>query len=60
VLGALLAILYGILYALMQLEDLALLLGSIGLFLALSAVMITTRKIDWYAAGVDTPPAAAR
>ncbi|MDR6289623.1 MULTISPECIES: cell envelope integrity protein CreD [Inquilinus] len=50
VLGALLAILYGTLYALMQLEDLALLLGSIGLFLALSAVMYTTRKIDWYAA----------
>jgi inner membrane protein len=60
VLGALLAILYGILYALMQLEDLALLLGSIGLFLALSAVMITTRKIDWYAAGADTPPPVAR
>ena len=56
VLGALLAILYSALYALMQLEDLALLLGSLGLFLALSAVMYTTRRIDWYAAG---PGAAA-
>jgi inner membrane protein len=50
VLGALLAILYSTLYALMQLEDLALLLGSIGLFLALSAVMWVTRRVDWYAA----------
>lgn len=64
VLGALLAILYGALYALMQLEDLALLLGSIGLFLALSGVMYVTRRIDWYAAapggGADgeTAPAA--
>ena len=43
-----LVVLYGYLYALMQLEDLALLIGSIGLFIGLSIIMFVTRKIDWY------------
>ena len=43
-----LAMLYGFIYLLLQLEDYALLLGSIGLFVILSIVMIYTRKIDWY------------
>ncbi len=45
-----LAALYGYLYVLLQLEDYALLLGSIGLFLILALVMYLTRKIDWSAA----------
>ncbi len=49
ILGALLGGLYSALYILMQLEDLALLVGSIGLFLALMAIMAFTRNIDWYA-----------
>jgi inner membrane protein len=44
-----LAILYAYLYILLQLEDYALLMGSVGLFGVLSAVMYLTRKIDWYA-----------
>ncbi|MEJ2169434.1 MAG: inner membrane CreD family protein [Desulfobacterales bacterium] len=36
-------------YILLQLEDYALLMGSIGLFVVLSVVMYLTRKIDWYA-----------
>ncbi|HSF15738.1 MAG TPA: cell envelope integrity protein CreD [Vicinamibacteria bacterium] len=48
-LGALLSGLYVFLYVVLQLEDLALLLGSIGLFLALGAVMWITRRVDWYA-----------
>lgn len=40
--------LYGYLYILLQAEDYALLLGSIGLFLILAVVMFVTRKIDWY------------
>jgi inner membrane protein len=48
-LGAILGGLYLFLYVLLQLEDLALLLGSIGLFLALAAVMWITRRVDWYA-----------
>lgn len=53
--------LYGYLYVLLQLEDYALLLGSIGLFLILALVMYLTRKIDWAAArpgrGVTATPA---
>lgn len=40
--------LYTYLYVLLQLENLALLMGSIGLFAVLSAVMWTTRRFDWY------------
>ncbi|MEM0991825.1 MAG: cell envelope integrity protein CreD [Bacteroidota bacterium] len=45
---AILIILYGFIYTLLQLEDYALLLGSIGLLVILAFVMIYTRKIDWY------------
>ena len=46
--GGILAILYAYLYILLQLEDYALLMGSIGLFIVLSVIMYVTRKIDWY------------
>lgn len=39
--------LYGYLYVLLQLEDYALLLGSLGLFVILALVMYLTRRIDW-------------
>ncbi|HEX6903108.1 MAG TPA: cell envelope integrity protein CreD [Thermoanaerobaculia bacterium] len=42
--------LYGYLYVLLQLEDYALLLGSVGLFVILALVMYLTRKVDWSAA----------
>lgn len=51
VLGAL----YGYLYVLLQLEDYALLLGSVGLFVILALVMYLTRKIDWSARVVTKP-----
>lgn len=44
-----LIILYGYLYIVLQLQDFALLMGSIGLFVILATVMYLTRKIDWYA-----------
>ena len=44
----LLALLYGFFYSLLQLEDYALLLGSVGLFTILATVMYLTRKVDWY------------
>jgi len=47
--GALMTCLYGFLYVTMQLEDYALLIGSIGMFVVLGVVMYLTRKIDWYA-----------
>lgn len=43
-----LAVLYAVLYGLLLSEDNALVLGSILLFVVLAAVMILTRKIDWY------------
>lgn len=48
VIGGVLAALYGYLYVLLQEPDYALLIGSIGLFVALAVVMYVTRKIDWY------------
>ena len=39
--------LYGFIYVIIQLENYALLFGSIGLFLILGAVMYFSRKIDW-------------
>lgn len=43
-----LIILYGFLFTILQLQDYSLLLGSIGLFVALATVMYLSRKIDWY------------
>jgi inner membrane protein len=47
--GAALAGLYGMLFALLQAEDYALLGGALLLFTLLAAVMIATRRVDWYA-----------
>ena len=43
-----LVILYGYLYVVLQLQDYALLMGSIGLFIVLAILMFLTRKIDWF------------
>lgn len=45
--AASLSVLYTFIYVIIQLEDYALLVGSIGLFFILSAVMYFSRKIDW-------------
>ncbi len=45
--GCLLTLLYGFIFTLIQLQDYALLLGSIGLFLTLAVVMYFSRKIKW-------------
>ncbi len=42
------ALSYGYMYFVLQSEDYALLLGSLGLFGAIALVMFLTRKIDWY------------
>ncbi|HSW08161.1 cell envelope integrity protein CreD, partial [Aquabacterium sp.] len=47
--GAAIALLYGLLYLLLQMEQNALAVGSVVLFAALAAVMVLTRRIDWYA-----------
>jgi inner membrane protein len=41
-------LLYGLLYVLLQLEQTALAVGSIALFVVLGAVMVLTRKVNWY------------
>lgn len=46
--GAGMALLYGLLYLLLSREQTALLIGALGLFGALAAVMLLTRRIDWY------------
>lgn len=43
----LLAVQYGFVFALIQLQDYALLMGSIGLFITLALVMYFSRKIKW-------------
>ena len=43
-----LIILYVFVFSIIQLQDYALLLGSIGLFIVLALVMYLSRKINWY------------
>lgn len=43
------ALLYGLLWVLLQIEQTALVIGSGMLFATLAAVMVLTRRIDWYA-----------
>ncbi len=48
ILSSILILIYGFLFVLLQLQDYALLMGSVGLFLILSSVMYLSRKINWY------------
>lgn len=41
--------LYGALYLLLQMEQTSLAIGSLMLFAVLAAVMVATRRVDWYA-----------
>jgi inner membrane protein len=47
--GSALSGVYGMLYLLLQAEDYSLLGGSLFLFGLLAAVMLATRRVDWYA-----------
>lgn len=51
IVGGIVATLYAVLYVVLQLEDFALLIGSLALLLAIAAVMYFTRSIDWYNVG---------
>jgi len=44
----LLSVMYVFIFTILQLEDTALLVGSIGLFIILATIMIWSRKVDWY------------
>jgi inner membrane protein len=47
--GGAIAVIYALLYVLIRSEDYALLIGSIVLFAVLAIVMISTRRVQWYA-----------
>ena len=54
--SGLLVALYGVLYGILVSEDSALMMGSLLLFGVLAAIMIATRKLDWYGVmGTDAP-----
>ena len=50
-LGAMLALIYALLYGLVVSEDYALLMGSLALLAAVASLMYLTRRVDWYALG---------
>jgi inner membrane protein len=50
-----LGLLYGFIFVLIQLEDTALLVGSIGLFAVLALVMYASRNINWYNPSLGNP-----
>ena len=58
VVGLGVGLLYVYLYILLMNEDYALLIGSVGLFVILAAIMFATRRVDWYSVGGRTsaPP----
>jgi inner membrane protein len=56
--GGAMSMVYGLLYMLVLSEDYSLLLGAIILFVALAAVMLATRRIDWYQAREQVRQAA--
>lgn len=49
--GGMLLLLYGFMFVIVQLESYALLIGSLGLFVVMFAIMNYTRRIDWYNLG---------
>ncbi len=51
IISLVMVVLYSFIYVIIQLQDFALLYGSIGLFLVLAALMYFTRNIDWYKSG---------
>ncbi len=46
--SGILTILCGFIFVIIQLQDYALLIGSVGIFIILALVMYFSRKIDWY------------
>ncbi len=58
--ATMLTALYAVLYGLLISEDNALVLGSMMLFAILAAIMVITRKIDWYALAPDSTSTTER
>ena len=56
--GSVFAIVYGLLFVLMRMEDFALMVGALASFTAIAATMYLTRDVDWYSAGKSVPSEA--
>jgi inner membrane protein len=56
--AAMLATLYATLYGLLLSEDNAMVLGAGLLFVILAAIMVLTRKFDWYRLAATLPPSS--
>lgn len=54
-----LSALYGFIFTIIRLEDTALLVGSIGLFVVLAIIMYASRKINWYKTDSGSGPLPA-
>jgi len=54
-LGATIALVYGLLYGLVVSEQYSLLMGAIALLAVVGALMFLTRRVDWYAATAAKP-----
>jgi inner membrane protein len=48
IMGGTLITLYGFMFTVLQMEDYALLIGSVGVFTILALLMYISRKVDWY------------
>lgn len=48
IIGVFLILFYGFMFVILQLQDYSLIIGNIALFLVLSAIMYSTRKVNWY------------
>lgn len=55
--GLVFALVYGLLYTLMRMQDFALMVGALASFIAISGTMYLTRNLDWYSVkGQKTAP----
>jgi inner membrane protein len=52
IMATILIVLYAFIYIIIQMSEYSLLFGSIGLFLFLAAVMLISRKVNWYTIGI--------
>jgi len=56
--GLVFALVYGLLYTLMRMQDFALMIGALASFIAIAGTMYLTRNIDWYGKNKATLPPA--
>jgi inner membrane protein len=55
--SGILTVLYTFIFVIIQLQDYALLIGSVGIFIILGLVMYFSRKIDWYNLNLESKEA---